>query len=292
MDWIEGMQNAINYIEEHLTEELDYGEIANQAYSSPFHFQRVFGILCGYTLGEYIRNRRLTLAGSELASSDIKVIDAALKYGYDSPESFSRAFTRFHAITPSQAKVNGANLKSFSKLSVTLILNGGTIMNYRIETKDAFEVIVKQQRFPNDLELSNQLLPKFWDQCREDGTIAKLCACKTKTSVLGDALTGICLEDAENKKEFSYAIGVGYQGGAVTEELRVQKIPAHTWAIFECIGAIPTSVQQLLRKIYSEFFVTSGYEPCGNLDLELHQDGDMQSPDYRCEIWIAVQKKR
>lgn len=114
MGWIDGLQRAIDYIEDNLTEELDYAEIARQAYSSSFHFQRVFGILCGYTLGEYIRNRRLTLAGSELASSDGKVIDVAVKYGYDSPESFSRAFSRFHGITPSQARSRKAELKSFS----------------------------------------------------------------------------------------------------------------------------------------------------------------------------------
>jgi AraC family transcriptional regulator len=117
MDWITGLQRAIDYMENHMTDELDYAEIARQAYSSSFHFQRVFGILCGYTLGEYIRNRRLTLAGCELASSNNKVLDAALKYGYDSPESFGRAFARFHGISPSQAKADGANLKSFSRLS-------------------------------------------------------------------------------------------------------------------------------------------------------------------------------
>ncbi|MFA6736764.1 MAG: helix-turn-helix domain-containing protein, partial [Saccharofermentanales bacterium] len=91
MDWITGMQNAIEYIEDNITEKFDYSEIAKKAYSSSFHFQRVFSIMCGYTIGEYIRNRRLTLAGNELANSNIKVIDAALKYGYDSSDSFAKA---------------------------------------------------------------------------------------------------------------------------------------------------------------------------------------------------------
>ena len=104
MNWITGIQRALDYVEAHLMESVDYEEAAKQAYSSSFHFQRVFSILCGFTLGDYIRMRRLTLAGSELASSDIRVIDAALKYGYDTPESFSRAFTRFHGVPPSQAK--------------------------------------------------------------------------------------------------------------------------------------------------------------------------------------------
>lgn len=285
------MQNAIDYIEDNLTDELDYAEIANRAYSSTFHFQRVFGILCGYSLGEYIRNRRLTLAGSELSSSDIRVIDIALKYGYDSPESFSRAFTRFHAITPSQAKADGAKLKSFSRLSVKIILDGGSIMNYSIEKKDAFDVIVKKKYFPTDIALSNKQLPEFWDSCRKDGTIPVLCKYKAKGNVFRNAFAGICFEDITKDNEFLYAIGVAYKGGDVVDGLDVDKIPEHTWAIFECVGAIPTAIQELLHKIYSEFFPTSDYQPCGGLDIQVYPDGDMQSSQYKCEIWIAVEKK-
>jgi AraC family transcriptional regulator len=291
MDWITGLQNAIDYIEDNLMDELDYTEIANRAYSSTFHFQRVFGILCGYSLGEYIRNRRLTLAGSELSSSDIKVIDAALKYGYDSPESFSRAFTRFHGIAPSQSKTNGAKLKSFSRLSVKLILDGGSIMNYRIEKKDAFDVVAKKKYFPTDTELSNKQLPGFWDSCRKDGTIPVLRKYMKKSNVFGNALVGICFENSTKDNEFPYAIGVAYKGGDVAEGLTIEKIPEHTWAIFECVGAMPTALQDLLLKIYSEFFPTSDYQPYGGLVIEVHLDGDMQSSQYKCEIWIAVEKR-
>ena len=106
MNFIFGLQNAIDYIENHLTEEIDYNEIAKQSFSSSYHFQRVFSILCGFTIGEYIRNRRLSIAGSELATTDAKVIDVALKYGYESPDSFAKAFQRFHGILPSQAQHN------------------------------------------------------------------------------------------------------------------------------------------------------------------------------------------
>lgn len=126
MNWIEGIQNAIEYIEEHITDNIDYEEVAKVAYSSSFHFQRVFGIMCGITLGEYIRRRRLTLAGNELLSNKLKVVDVALKYGYDTPESFSRAFMRFHGIKPSQVKPD-CSLKSYSRLSVKIDLNGGAM---------------------------------------------------------------------------------------------------------------------------------------------------------------------
>ena len=135
MDWITGMQKAIDYIEENLTEEIDYEKVAAESFSSSYHFQRVFSILCGYTLGEYIRLRRLSLAGAELANGKDKVIDIALKYGYDSPDSFAKAFQKFHGITPSQARADGSMLKSFSRLSIKISLEGGSTMNYRIEEK-------------------------------------------------------------------------------------------------------------------------------------------------------------
>ena len=96
MDWLTGIQNAVNYVEEHLTEEIDYDKVAREAACSSFYFQRIFGILCGISLGDYIRNRRLTLAGHELCASDHKVIDIALKYGYESPESLDKSPQRRH----------------------------------------------------------------------------------------------------------------------------------------------------------------------------------------------------
>ena len=145
MDWIQGIQRAIDYVEEHITEEIDIEDVAAAAYSSPFHFQRVFGILCGLSLGDYIRMRRLSLAGEELSKGNAKIIDIALKYGYDTPESFSRAFTRFHGIAPSEAKHSG-NVKIFTPLSVKLILSGGNKMDYRIEKRDAFKVVCKRKK--------------------------------------------------------------------------------------------------------------------------------------------------
>ena len=291
MNWITGLQNAIDYIENNLTEELDYTDIANKAFTSPFYFQRVFRVLCNCTLGEYIRNRRLTLAGSELSSSDAKVIDVALKYGYDSPESFSRAFTRFHGIAPSYAKMYGFKLKSFSRLSVKLILDGGNIMNYRIEKKDKIDIIVKKKSFSNDVGQNNEQLPKYWDDCRKDNTIDSLYKYATESGMFGGAFIGVCVEDT-NKSEVTYAIGVEYNGADITDELNVEQIPACTWAIFESIGPMPTAFQDLLYKVYSEFFPTSEYHPCGSLDIQVYPNGDMHSPQYKCELWIPIEKNQ
>lgn len=141
--WIEGIQNAIEYIEENLTEELNIQDIAEKACVSAFHFQRIFNILCGFTVGEYIRGRRLSIAAEELSKADAKVIDVALKYGYDSPDSFTRAFTKFHGISPSAAKLKGAKLKSFARLRIKLTLEGGTMLEYKIVEKAQFTIMGK-----------------------------------------------------------------------------------------------------------------------------------------------------
>ncbi len=232
MDWICGIQQGIDYIEAHLTEKLDYQDIARQAYSSVFQFQRVFHILCGYTLGEYIRARRLTLAGNELSFQGTKVIDTALKYGYDSPESFARAFIRFHGITPSQAKEDGAQLKSFSRLSVKLTLKGGSMMDYRIEKRPAFQVAEKIKMVPIAEQKRQNMIPDFWTQSQKDGTLRHLC------DLSGGTLLGICYGNPpQDAEEFAYAIGAVHdKGQAIPDDLQISEIPAHTWAKFCCKG--------------------------------------------------------
>lgn len=287
MSWIAGIQHAIDYIEENITQELDYGEIAKQAYSSSFHFQRVFGILCGYTLGEYIRARRLTLAAMELAASDIKVIEVALKYGYDSPESFGRAFAKFHGITPSQAKNAGANLKLFSKQSVKLVLEGGLVMDYRIEAKEAFMVIEKGKAFSTTNDSNLTEIPEFWAQSKADGTIGMLCGYCGGSEFDGQVL-GICYGNGCSAN-YLYSIASGYNGKTPAPDgFRINTIPARTWAIFKCKGAMPEAIQTLWRRIYTEFFPASDYAPINELDFEAYPDGDMSSPDYESEVWVAV----
>lgn len=293
MNWITGIQRAVDYVEEHLTEPINFEEVARRAYSSSFHFQRVFSVLCGFTLGEYIRSRRLSLAGSELAGSDEKVIDIALKYGYDTPESFSRAFTRFHGITPSQARNSGAALKSFSRLSVKLILSGGNIMDYRIETRDAFKLVMKKKQVSAQEELTPVEISAFWQQCSADGTIPALCRYIPGDNLFGDRIVGASFGKDASQADFPYAIGAAYNGEPVSEEgFCVEEIPAHTYAVFPCVGTMPEAFQKLYHQIYSEFFPTSEYQPCGGTDFEVYPSADVQSPDYSCEFWIAVEKKQ
>ena len=286
MDWITGIQAAVDYIEAHLTEELDYGEIAKQAACSPFYFQRIFGILCGIPLGEYIRNRRLTLAGCELSAGNAKVLDTALKYGYDSPESFARAFVRFHGITPSEAK-KGGKLKSFSRVSVQIILKGGSIMDYKIVTKAAFRVLEKVEAHSIDDGQNLNTIPDFWNRSRADGTVESLLRQTPDRSFL----YGICYDNKPtDSKTFSYAIAALYGGGPVPEGFQVTEIPERTWLVFGCTGAMPEAIQETWHKICAEFFPTSAYQPTYELNIEAYSAGDMAAADYQSEIWVPVKR--
>ena len=300
MDWITGIQNAINYIEDHITEELDYEQIAKVSFSSSFHFQRVFSILCGYTLGEYIRNRRLTLAGAELANTREKVIDVAYKYGYDNPESFSKAFQKFHGITPSQARGNGVMLKSFSRLSIKVTLEGGSIMNYRIEEKPAMLLTGYKRRFtgsPNDKQdqdhnfacetrLEQYILEGM---CREHETIYQI-------------LTNF---DADGY-DFYYAYQFPSWALEDMQEIPADvaarfenvPIPAGTYIVFETERCeFPTAKMDELRmKAISEWLPTSGYElrddpEIGVIHWFWEEGNDKVNHSRYCELWLPIAKK-
>lgn len=288
MDWLTGVQNAINYIEEHLTEEIDYTQVAKEANCSSFYFQRIFGILCGMTLGDYIRNRRLTLAGNELRAADEKVIDIALKYGYESPESFTRAFSRFHGVTPSEAKKYGSKLKSFSRLSVKITLSGGNIMDYKIIEKEAFNIIEKVEAHTVENSENAKSIPDFWTRSHNDGTVKKLLDTTTDRTFI----FGVCYGNLpENAKTFDYSIAAKCDENTVVPEgFRKNTIPARTWAVFECKGAMPDAMQDTWHKIVSEFFPTSIYQPTYEMDIEAYTEGNMDSSDYRSEIWVPVIK--
>lgn len=286
MDWATGIQNAIDYIEEHIVEDLDYNEIAKQAMCSPYYFQKIFGILCGITVGEYIRNRRLTLAGSELMKENAKVIDVALRYGYESPESFTRAFNRFHGITPSEAKRIGGKLRSFSRFKVQIILKGGNSMDYKIVSKESFTVLEKVELHTVAGEQNKNTIPDFWNRAHKDGTIETLLKCASDRSYIFGICYGNGHTDCEN---FDYGIAVQCAPDTVAPEgYRVNTIPARTWVVSECVGAMPDAIQQLWHEMCSEFFPTSDYKLTYEMDIEAYPAGDMAAFDYRSQIWIPI----
>jgi len=291
MDWITGIQSAINYIEDNLTGKIDFEKAAKKACSSPFHFQRVFSIVCSYTLGDYIRMRRLSLAADELRRTDEKVIDVALKYGYETPESFSRAFTRFHGVSPSEAK-RGAGTKNFSRLFVKVIFDGGNLMDYRIEKRDAFKIVCKRKEVtkPQGYTATEEIAP-FWSECKVDGTMAKLQKYASFENLHG--ILGVCFSSEVSPLSFPYGIGAEYNGAPLKDEgLEIVEIPAYTYAVFTCKGKMPEAFAKTYKQICTEFFPQStAYEYGNGIELEVYPSDKVDDPNYTCEIWIAVNEK-
>lgn len=275
--WTEGIQNAVEYIESNLTEELDVQDIASKAYVSAFHFQRIFSVLCGFTIGEYIRRRRLTLAAQELSSGKIKVIDAAVKYGYESPDSFARAFVKFHGISPSAAKERGAELRYFAPLRIKLTLEGGTVMEYRIVEKAAFTVMGRSRSFNG--ETSYEEIPKFWQEHMQSEDSKIVCG-----------MFGVCLDG--DGRNFEYLIADVYlPQNEIPEGYVTRVIPAGTWAVFLCRGDLPKVLQNVNTKIWSEWLPNcKEYKLAGNYNIEMYTPPKEDPRDNYSEIWVPVTK--
>ena len=297
MDWITRMQKAIDYIEANLTEEIDYEKVAAESFSSSYHFQRVFSILCGYTLGEYIRLRRLSLAGAELANGKEKVIDIALKYGYDSPDSFAKAFQKFHGITPSQARADGSKLKSFSRLSIKISLEGGSIMNYRIVEKD--EIIltgykrhftgVPGERMEQEKEMYITTRPLQYILQGLSGNFAETIDIITN---IDDDGYDFYIASQLNEYNFNHLdVVLGKDFSDYYENIT---IPKCTYAVFETEKCqFPTVVSpDLRRKIASEWLPNSEYQLSQAPEFVVtHWYRDERRKQRYRELWIPIKKK-
>lgn len=288
MDWLSSMQNAINYMEDNILNETDYDKIAQCAYSSTFHFQRMFSMLTGFTIGEYIRNRRLTLAAQELSFSNLRVTDIAFKYGYETSEAFTKAFQRLHGVTPSAARESGVKLKSFSRLSIQITMKGDKEMNYKIIEKESFKI------FGKDFETSvingkcYKEIPEFWEKCVDEGTTEKIIksAGKSENGIL-DA--GVLYEHNPEDGSMRYMIACDIPDTDIPEEFKVLEIPSLTWAIFEVDGNSDEDIQEVWKRIGSEWFPASNYEHANAPEMERYYGN--RDTDYRCEVWIPVIKK-
>lgn len=285
MRWTEAISTAISYIEDNIMEDLTIEQIAKQVNISPFYFQKGFSMLCDFTVSEYIRNRRLALAGSALVSSDEKIIDIAIKSGYDSPDSFTKSFTRFHGKSPSAVRKDGATIKSFAPLSIKFTLEGGYSMDYKIIQKDEFTVIGLQRTFNYDNAMQD--VPKLWGEFFEKAQDKNICP-----------MYGINADESMEGNEFEYLIADDYDGKMeIPIGFIAKTIPAFTWAIFTCKGAMPSMMQDVNRKIYSEWLPNcKEYEIAAGYCVEMYEDPakfpkGTEDEDYYSEIWIPVKKK-
>lgn len=286
MEWIDRLNQAVAYIEDHLTTEIDVEKTAQIAVCSSYHFQRMFTYIAGVTLGEYIRRRRMTAAAFELLHSEVKIIDIAAKYGYESPTAFTRAFQNIHGIAPSAAKKRGVSLTAYPRITFTLSIKGDEAMNYKIEHLDDLRIVGIGTKEPKTVEECFALIPHFWQKRIADGTTEKILSLLDSSGPAALLGVSLCEDNA-----FS-----GYYIAVVTKkpcppEMEELIIPAGTWAIFTCIGAMPDAMQKLQQRIVSEWLPNSGYEYAFAPDIEVYYEGDQFDDDYRSEVWLPVVKK-
>jgi len=282
MEWIERLNGAINYIEEHLGEEIDLNEASKIACCSTYHFQRMFAYMADIPLSEYMRRRRMSLAAVDLQSGDNKVIDVALKYGYDSPTAFNRAFKNIHGIAPSQAKEKGVVLKAFPPIIFRITIKGDSEMNYRIEKKEAFRIVGVSSPLEKEIEKNFEIVPTMWSNAASSGMIAQL------AMMMDSELKGLLdVSSCNEAEDWKYYIAVA-STKSLPDGMEEYIIPSATWAIFTGEGT-NQSIQGLEKRIVTEWLPTSGYEYGNAPDIEVYLNPDPQNAKY--EVWIPVVRK-
>ncbi len=288
MDWLNQLNDALRYLEEHLDGEIDLEQAAKLACTSSFHFQRMFSYMANVPLAEYIRRRRMTKAAFDLQNTDDKVLDVALRYGYDSPTAFNRAFHSVHGIPPSAARQEGARLKAYHPISFQISIRGEAEMNYRIETKDSFRIVGAKLACPwtPEKEEGFSEVPKFWMEEGRKGTIPKLCMLMDREPM---GVLGVSVGDWQTAGSFDYYIAAS-SSHLPPEGMESYEVPACTWAIFECKGPMPASIQKMQKRIMTEWLPGSGYRYADAPDIEQYTEGDQSSEDYLCYIWVPVVK--
>lgn len=282
MEWIERLNEAIGYIEEHLTGEIDMEQLGRIACCSSYHFQRMFTYMAGIPLSEYIRRRKMSLAAVDLQGKDMKIIDAAGKYGYNSPTAFNRAFQSVHGIAPSALKKEGISVKSFPPITFKITVKGVEEMNYRIETKEPFRMVGVSVPLAKDIEKNFAVIPGKWGDISADGTLQRLIGMMDgfPRGVLG-------ISTCNDREPWRYYIGVSSSQAA--ENLEEYTVPGATWAIFPGSGT-NQSIQELERRIVTEWLPTSGYEYGNAPDVEVYLNPDPENAQY--EVWIPVVKRQ
>lgn len=295
MEWLTGIRSAIDFIENNLENDISVQDVADKVFISPIFLQRGFSLMTGFSVGEYIRNRRLYQAALDLVNTEDLVIVIAYRYCYETPESFTKAFSRFHGVTPSQVR-NSTPFKPFLPIKINLTVQGGNNMDYKITSKAGFKVIGFQKVF--DSETSYAEIPKFWDEiCGKYAN--NVWAGNAPANAFEKAVAdnnigeyGICIDDIGGSK-FRYLIAGKYEGGEVPGGMEVFEFPVGDWAVFDIFGPCPGALQSVNTKIFTEWLPGNPeYEISGNANVEWYDC--MSKPndkDYHSAIWIPVKKK-
>ena len=286
MEWLDKLNKSIEYIEDNLDGEINYEEAAKLACCSCYHYQRMFSYIAGVTLSEYIRNRRMTKAAIDLQNGE-KVMDVSLKYGYESPTSFNRAFKKVHEVSPSMAQKKGTFLKSYSPISFKLTIKGVEEMEYRIEKKEAFRVVGVQRELTNDFEENSIKVPQLWKESLENGKLSEIIALMDENNAGAPGVLGLNACNGE-EKDWKYYIAVSTDK-PISKGMYEYTVPASTWAIFKGQGNMPQAIQDVEKRVLTEWLPTSGYEFDQCINIEVYLDDKKEDSNF--EVWLSIKNK-
>lgn len=281
MDILTQLNHAMTYIEAHISDDLALEDVSTVTAYSSYHFGRLFYYIANMSLSDYIRKRKLSLAAMELQSSDAKVIEIALKYGYDSADSFARAFVKQHGVTPSAARQPGVNLTIFPPLTFQIKIKGVQAMNLRIEQKPSFTVVGIKKTFRSDAPVN--LVPTFWSDTPREIYDKLLSFINTEPS----GFLGLCA-DFNGKHEFDYYIAVATTKPVPTG-LEKLNVPSATWAVLEQNGEL----MDLANRFWTEWLPSSGYKRAAeNIpDIEVYPETDMPKENFKYQLWFPIVKE-
>lgn len=293
MEWLTCIKSSIDYIESHIKEDIKIEDIANSVYVSSFYLQTGFQIMTGYSIGEYIRNRKLYLASLDIKNGQ-KIIDVALSYGYETPESFTKAFKRFHGFNPSMIKVN--RVKIFEPLTIDIQIKGGEVMDLKYKIADLFPIKLIGFVREFEMETAYKKIPMFWDEICEKYCYPHIYRGLPAENDYEQAIIdncigeyGVCIECKGST--FKYLIAGRYTGGKVPEGMMLFEFPAGKWAIFDCVGPCPEELQKLNTRIFKEWLpLNNEFElrDDGNIEWYDCVNGEKSDPDYHTQIWLPV----
>lgn len=286
MEWLKNLSNAIDYIENNLAGEISYEEAAKIACCSTYYFQRMFTYVAGISLSEYIRHRRMTQAAFDLQTTDMKVLDVALKYGYTSPTSFNRAFQSVHGISPISAKTQGSVLNAYPPIKFSVKVTGGNVMSYRVEEKEATRIVGIRIPLTLDMEENKKLVPPFWSKAVKSSQFPEICNLSNQSpkGVLG-------VTACQSSDEIYYYIAAATDK-PTPEEMFEYEIPAATWVIFESDGRFKESIQSIFKRFLTEWLPFSGYTYAELPDIEVYPISRERPQEGHSEVWIAVKKEK
>lgn len=283
MEWNEKLQLIIDYVENHLqrTEEpIDSKEISGIAECSFDFFQKVFSYMNGISFADYIRARKMTLAGYELKSTELRVIDISYKYGYDSPTSFSRAFQQFHGVSPKEARNPGILLNVTPKMQITEKQK----YSWKLEEKDGFRLIGRCISISCAGQMHFKKIPEFWSECQRNGTFSKLISMDTGQP---KGLFGLFGAYDEQLDEIEYAVMVQSDRN-LPQGFSEILIPGASWAVFDCIGPVPQAIQKGWKYLNEEWLVKYPFRHADCPELEWYNGGNAYDDNYLSQIWIPV----